>query len=184
MNQKVLIALVGVAVLAVVGVFLLSRSETVSLPGSENANVDQQLQGESSLFAQAYSGSGSVKCEFTNEMAQGTAYVKDGKVKYTMVSESQSANIILIDGIMYMWGVGSTDGVVIDTNQMQSGENEVLSYTSGEDVRSEIEANQPECVSEEIDDAMFEPSTDVNFVDYSQFLQEIPQFTPPEETQQ
>lgn len=179
MNKKVLIAIIGVAVLAVVGVFLLSRSNSLSLPGSENANQNQG-QEQLSLFAQAFNGLGSVKCEYDSEMGQGTAYIKDGKVKFTTISESQSANIIMVDGFMYMWGVGSEDGVVIDTNQYQEDENEVLNYTSEEDVKAEIEANTPECVNENIDDAMFDPPIEVNFVDYNQFLQQIPQFVPQE----
>ncbi len=174
MNKTLLFVLIGVAILAAVSVFLFSRSGSVDLHGSANNN-ENITAGESGLFTSAFTGSGSVKCEYTDDLAQGTAYVKDGKVRFTSVNEGQSANIIIVNNIMYMWGVGATEGLVIDTTQAQAdGEDAGLNYSSPEEVRAEIESKQPECVNEEIDDAMFDPPTDVNFTDFSQFMQNLP----------
>lgn len=181
MNTRLLIPIAIIAVVAIGGIAFLSINKS-----PQNSSQKSTESVVTDLFADAFGGSGSIKCEFEEETSTGTAYIKNGMVRIDGVGTNgqQSGSVIFKDNIVYAWEEGSTQGYMLDTSQLEKPEDGAsqLGFTSAEDIRSEIEKNKPNCSKESIDDSIFDPPVDVDFQSFESLFKDALEGLP-EDTQ-
>lgn len=174
MNKRILIlGAIIVVILAAAFFFLMPKNA----PLNNNGNTGD-ANTTADLFTQAFTGGGSVKCTFTQEGSTATAYIKQGKIRFDSMGTdgAQYGNAIINGNIVYVWQAGSNQGMMIDSSKIEganAGVNE--QFMDAENIKAEVEKNQPNCVQENVDDAVFTPPASVTFTDYSAMTQQMQQ---------
>lgn len=165
-NKNLPLIIGGVLVLGVIAYILLNRG------ASPLSNADPE-----SAIKNALSGTGSVKCEYTDDDGRlVTAYVKGEKMR-TDVTGGQEGNgsMIFKDNTSWSWDNTTKKGVMFKAPEVTGTESDETSETEldvedSEDIKEEIEQYKESCKNENVPDSMFEPPTDVTFQDFSQMM--------------
>lgn len=182
MNKNLLIA-GAVVIIVAVGAFLFINNSSNNTSSSNN---NDSLGSEAEqLVMSAFEGAGSVKCTYHDEVSMGTFYVKNGMVRAETTSpeeQGQDGNFILKNDTVWIWQTGATEGYMMtNISKYQSDPNVPDGYSVDEEsVRQNIEENQAECNSENIDDSLFEAPQDVVFTDFSSTIENIQNQMPSE----
>ncbi|MDO8601544.1 MAG: hypothetical protein Q7R62_00215 [bacterium] len=158
------------------GVAMLSGGSDT--PTDSTAVGDTSEVTDNSIVASAFTGSGSIKCEYNQDGGLvGTAYVKGGKVRIEGTVEGGTANVIYGSGKVYTWGKsgGYDYGFIIDA---PTAEAEVSAGAQALPSRAEIE-NQfnngsTRCENFNASDSLFIPPTNVKFQNMSELLNSMP----------
>lgn len=140
--------------------------------------VGDDESADSSMVAGAFSGSGSIKCDYNQDGGLvGTAYVKGGKVRIEGTVQGGTANVIYGNGKVYTWGESSgvEYGFVIDT---PTADAEVAAGTQALPSRSDIE-NQfnngsARCENYSASESLFTPPPSVKFQSMTDLLNMMP----------
>ncbi len=181
MNKKFIIGLVVVGVvLAGAFFFLIPKSSQLSDNGDSTTGKDQDAMEVADLFTKAFTGNESIKCTFSDNGSTGTAYIKQGKIRFDSagVDGAQYGNAIVNGSVVYVWQTGNNEGIMIDTSKYQSANGGLPDQVmDAEKIKQEVEKNKPNCVKENIDDSVFTPPSTVKFTDYSSFMNQQTQPT-------
>jgi len=177
-NNTLIMAGVGILAVAAVGGFLYMRSSgnsPIGLPSDPMKSMENAL-----------TGSGSVKCEYTDEEGRVTiSYIKDGKIRSEFSDqENEPGGMIFKDNAMWTWNSATKEGFTMVLPEVE--ESTDSQYDDGDDfdqspfnekreIEEEIEKYKEQCNNERISDDMFEPPTDITFQDMSDFYQNMPQ---------
>lgn len=161
----------GVVVIG--GYLLMSGGESVP---SDMASEDESA--DVSLVAGAFSGSGSIKCDYHQDGGLvGTAYVKDGKVRIEGTVEGGTANVIYGNGKVYTWGEsnGYEYGFVIDA---PTADAEIAAGTqalpSRADIENQFSNGSAHCENHNASDSFFVPPPSVKFQSMTDLMNMMP----------
>ena len=170
-NKNLLLIVVGVVlVLAIVAFFLFGRGT------SPLANLSKSAPDD--LVTSAISGSGSVKCEYTDDEGHVvTAYIKGGNMRTDLTGGQEGAmSIIYKDKTSWTWdnttkqGMKYTAPKVEEADEVVDGETQDSDSQNSDEIATEIEQYKESCKNESVDDSMFDAPADVTFQDYSQMM--------------
>lgn len=171
MNRNFIIGLIVLGViLAGSFFFLIPKVTPLSNNGSVTTDSSDALV---SMFMAAYEGNESIKCTFTDDKSEGTAYIKQGKIRFDSMGTdgAQYGNAIVNGKMLYIWQTGSNEGYMIDTSKYQDEDGQMAGqFIDAEKIKDEVAQNKPNCVKEQIDDAMFTPPSTVTFSDFSAMM--------------
>lgn len=171
MSKTTLWWVIGGVVL-VGGYLLVSGGDAPAGTETENETVD------TSLVAGAFSGSGSIKCDYSQDGGLvGTAYVKDGKVRIEGTVEGGTANVIYGNGKVYTWGEsnGYEYGFVIDAptadSQIAAG---TQALPSRADIENQFNNGSTSCENYNASDSFFVPPPSVKFQSMTDLMNMMP----------
>jgi hypothetical protein len=164
------------ALWGIVGAVVVVGGIVMFAGGSDDAMTETDGQGEatggSSMVSGAFTGTGSIKCDYTQEGGfVGTAYVKGGKVRIEGTVNGAPGNIIYGGEKVYTWGTsdGQEYGFVMD---MPSGDTEV---STGVPSRAALEGQfnngSTHCENYRASDSLFTPPPSVRFQSMADLMQ-------------
>jgi hypothetical protein len=171
MTKKTLWMVIG-AVVVIGGIVMFS--------GGSGAPAGEEVgeTADSSMVAGAFTGSGSIKCDYSQDGGLvGTAYVKGGKVRIEGTVEGGTANVIYGNGKVYTWGEsgGYEYGFVIDT---PTAEAEISAGTqslpSRADIENQFNNGSARCENYNVADSFFTPPPSVKFQSMTELLNMMP----------
>jgi len=171
MNKNLLIIGGVILVVAVGGYFLMNRG-TSPISQTSNPQNDEQLV---SVITNAFGGSGSIKCTYSDETSQGIAYIKNGMVKVESkgTDGAQYGNAIMKNDTLWTWETGGAEGFMMTNISQYQGDVPEGYSTDPNKIRAQIEQSRPDCNEENIADSVFEPPTNVKFEDFSSMMEDI-----------
>ncbi len=174
MNKNLLILIGGIVVVAAVGGFLFLQGNSTGNKGSLN-NIAENLQA-------SLTGSGSMKCEFTDEGGQHTVtYIKDGKIRADFSGGEKEGSMIFKDKAMWSWEHATKQGVTMEFPEIdESDETPDVAFGTNsregkKEIEEQVEKYKDSCKNEQISDDLFTPPTDVTFQNMSDFMNAVPQ---------
>jgi|GEM_PF-1819973 hypothetical protein len=151
---------------------------------AEQSNNNEQTSNETeaandvSLLRQALSGGDEIRCEYSDENGQGVAYITDEQQMRVDFTSAESGESIFIknDQNIYIWTEGEAEGIMFNTDVYDQ------QYEEQYDVfdPAEFEEETPEnvdinCERDNFDDDLLQAPSDIEFTDFGQFQQSIPQ---------
>ncbi len=173
MNKNILILIGGIVVVAAVGGFLFLRGNNSST-GSPN-NPVENLQA-------SLTGSGSMKCEYTDETGQQVVtYIKDGKIRSDYSGGEGNGSVIVQKEGMWSWENETKQGMYMafsDVDEIADSQDADFDNSSVEnkkEIEEQVEKYKDSCKNERISDDLFNPPTDVTFQNMSDFMNAVPQ---------
>ncbi len=173
MNKKLLLIVGAVLVVAVGAYLFLNKS---SSPSSQTSNNPQSPEQLSNMVMSAFEGSGSIKCTFADENSQGTAYIKNGMVRFESVGtdSAKPTNAVMKNDTVWTWETGGTEGFMMkNISQYQNDPNvPEENKVTADKVREQISQNEANCNKENISDSMFDTPADVVFADFSSMMED------------
>ncbi len=173
MNKKLLLIVGAVLVVAVGAYLFLNKS---SSPSSQTSNNPQSPEQLSNMVMSAFEGSGSIKCTFADENSQGTAYIKNGMVRFESVGtdSAKPTNAVMKNDTVWTWETGGTEGFMMkNISQYQNDPNvPEENKVTADKVREQISQNEANCNKENIPDSMFDTPADVVFADFSSMMED------------
>lgn len=165
-NLKLPLIIVGVILIAAIGYFVVMNKGSLSSNPTDVVN-------------NALTGSGSVKCEYTDEEGrQITAYVKGEKMRTEIVGGTEgSMSMIYKDKTSWTWDNTKKQGMMFKAPEVTPAEGkEVTEVTpatqDSDEVKAQLEKYKESCKNQTLADSMFDPPTDVTFQDYSQMMKQ------------
>ncbi len=175
MNKKAIWWVMGAVV--VIGALILFSGTSDAPTGDTTTDGAGDTAG-SSMVASAFTGSGSVKCDYSQDGGLvGTAYVKGGKVRIEGTVEGGTANVIYGNGKVYTWGTsdGQEYGFVIDTPtsdaSVAAGTQSLPSRT---DLENQFTGGSARCENYNAPDSFFTPPPSVKFQSMTELLNMMP----------
>lgn len=173
-NKTPLFIVLGVVLLGVV-VFVMMQGRNGSNP---IASLTSNTSNPSDMVASALTGSGSIKCEYTDEDgATVIAYVKNGNVRSDYMGADANGSFLMKDKTVWTWDEETKTGMTYvipdvtpgaeDDSMMESEDSD----TNYEEMKEEIDQYKESCKNENIPDSMFEVPQDVTFEDYSAMME-------------
>lgn len=172
-NKTPLFIVIGVIVLGAV-VFLMMQGKNGSNP---IASLTSNSANPGDMVAQALTGSGSIKCEYTDEDGSTVmAYVKNGNVRSDYMGADVNGSFLMKDKTVWTWDEETKTGMTYMIPDVTPTEDESMMESDDSDMnydemKEEIDKYKESCTSENISDSMFEVPQDVTFEDYSQMME-------------
>ena len=172
-SLPIIIVLV-VIVAALVGWKFWGKGKTALTPGGTE-QTQQQTQGESftGKIKDAFMRNVPLKCTYKmDENNSGVGYLKNQKYYGEITADGKMGYIILVDNCMWNWAKGEAQGVKMCFEPQES-----------EDIWTDMEKEQQtvgndyNCSPSVVNDAVFTPPSDVNFMDIDQMMQGFQQPT-------
>ena len=181
MNNKVLLAIVGLLVLGVGGYFVVSRNSGNSAPSTSNQGTTQPAS-PANLLKNLLTGGVSQSCTFSNTKdgatSDGVIYVASGKVRgdFNSVSGGKTTKThMVVDGkTSYIWMDGQATGfkTTFDTSTTASPSGSASGGTSGSfDANANLNYN---CKPWIVDNSMFSVPTNVQFMGLDSMMKATP----------
>lgn len=130
-----------------------------------------------SLVSSAFSGSGSIKCDYAQDGLTGTAYVKNGKVRIEGTVDGGTANVIYGNGKVYTWGEsnGYDYAFMIET---PTADAEVAAGTqalpSRADIESQFSNGSVHCENYSASESFFVAPPGINFQSMTDLINMAP----------
>ncbi|HRN96105.1 MAG TPA: hypothetical protein PLD54_01525 [Candidatus Levybacteria bacterium] len=172
-NTKLL--LIGAVVLLVLGgAFFYFQSS-----GNSPLNVTNDPMKS---MENALTGSGSVRCEFTDEDGRNiTTYVKNGQIRsdFTGGEEGQGGMIFKNDTI-WTWDQTTMQGFTMVVPKTDGTEDDAVDngqspVNQKKEIEDQIEKYKESCNNENVSDSVFEPPSDITFQNMNDFMNSLPQ---------
>lgn len=174
MKKGLIIGVVVGAVLVVGGVsayFLTKDNDSSNQQATQQtqSQENQQSTGTSNTNIRALLAKGeNQKCTFSNADGSGTMYFTSGKMAadFTVTSNGETRNgkMIIMNDQQYFWETSSNRGVKLaftsSTSEQSSEQN--TESSSGLDTNTNFDFN---CTSWQVDNSLFTPPTNVEFID-------------------
>lgn len=154
-NRNFLLLVSAGAVILILSLyFFVPKAPPPVLSEAQNENIDIALK--------AFQGEGSVKCVIKSGDAPGTAYIKNGNVRFISSSPKTAkiGNAILKGNMGYVWADGAKEGMKADTDNPL-----VQAYLSVDKIKEQIDKSNPTCATAVINDSLFVPPSSVVFSD-------------------
>lgn len=180
-NKKLVIIVAAVVVLGggAVAYFLTQPKSTSDTnanvePGTTENVVDEAVGSIRSLF----NAGKSQVCTYSSEEDSGTIYITDGWLRADMTSkdpESPASGMIITKEKQYFWDVSKKEGYVTQFSpdqQQAPADTGDTAQPQEEDTQSIDEEYNYNCKSWNVDESLFTPPADVNFIDMQAMLQE------------
>lgn len=166
-NKKVVLIIVGIAIVAVGAYFLLARKSPTS-PSSPNNESEEMTEVKGSIKGLLSKGK-SQKCVFENESGSGTLYFSStGKMRGDFdatVDEKPTKTHMIVDGTTsYIWVEGEKMGfkTVFDTSDMDVDTSDLETTVQSGSIDADTEANY-KCGLWITDTSKFSPPSEVDF---------------------
>lgn len=169
-DKKIILIAAAVIAVVVIGYVLFMR------PGSTNLLTGSQAD----IIESAFSGNGSVTCEFTDEEGVvTTAYVQNGMVRTNMSGGPNNvmASMISKDNTIWTWDENTMEGMMMEIPEVTPGMTEEveteMDYDPSE-VKQSLEQYRESCQTGAVDSSLFEVPTDVSFNNMSDMMEGMP----------
>lgn len=150
------------------------------LMGGQNDGAPANEASDSadvSLVSSAFSGSGSIKCDYSQDGLTGTAYVKNGKVRIEGMVDGGTANVIYGNGKVYTWGEsnGYDYAFMIEA---PTADAEVAAGTqalpSRADIENQFSSGSVRCESYNVSESFFVAPPGINFQSMTDLINMAP----------
>jgi hypothetical protein len=169
-SLPIIIALV-VIVVALTGWKFLSQNKETSTKdeNGQTPTTQEEIQEEgfTGKIKDAFMRNVPLKCTYEmDENNSGVGWLKDQKYYGEITTNGKLGYIILADNCMWTWTKGETQGVKM-----------CFETEEGEDIWNDIEEGQQaagydyRCAPSLVNDAVFTPPSDINFMDLDQMMQ-------------
>lgn len=152
-----------------------NRQSSTSEEGQPSQSSQEETTGESftGKIKDAFMRNVPLKCTYKmDENNSGVGYLKNQKYYGEITANGKLGYIILVDNCMWSWTKDETQGVKM-----------CFEPEEGEDIWTDMEKEQQtagydyNCVPSIVNDAVFTPPSNINFMDIDQMMQGLQQPT-------
>lgn len=164
----------GAGLVAVLGIGYFAMS-TMNKPGT----VEDAMEKATNMM-----GIESLECVYTDEEGrESTTYVKDGKIRSDYTGDQgEEGSMIVADGMMYTWTAGEGMKMKLpdlsDVPEASGDSGGSTPATIADDVMKNIEEYKEYCKETSVDNSLFIPPSDVDFMDQSEMMKNMMEAMP------
>jgi len=163
----------------IVGAVVVIGGIVIFTTGGSSVPGDDATDGaDNEMVADAFSGSGSIKCDYNQEGGLvGTAYVKGGKIRIEGTVQGGKANVIYGNGKVYSWGSsnGYDYAIVVDAPEAGApGQDGMQDVPSRADIENQFSNGSANCERYSASDSFFTPPPSVKFQSMTELRQMAP----------
>lgn len=161
--------IVGLLIVAAILLFAFSDGDG---NGDTATTTDdtQQPAGDAATVEQvqsALTAGGSVECSFSDEDAVGTSYVSDGQVRVIAEAEGVTSNMIFVDGDVYVWQEGATEGISFNADSFPQYSAGAMLPARPADITQGVSTGDVACSVTDVDEDLFTLPETVTFASYA-----------------
>lgn len=165
------------AVVVTGGVVMLSGSSDMATTDEQMMEEGGEMMGGNSMVSGAFTGSGSIKCDYTQaDGFVGVAYIKGGKVRIDGVANGAASNIIYGGDKVYIWGSsgGQEYGLVMDAAANAQVATGYPALPTRVALESQFNADGANCENYRASNSLFTPPPSVRFQTMADLMKMAP----------
>lgn len=177
-KKTLLIGIIVLILLAVGGMYFMSKNKSVSVVDSNEVIKTTDTNGLFTSVKDAISKKMTLSCEFKDDSGTSTkSYIKNGAVRISSKGQSQETEFILKDKKMYMWDLKTKQGYIYEVPDSE-GQEPNTETTQGDAYLNMIDQYKESCKVTTVEDSYFETPQDINFQDMSKLLEDLQKQVP------
>lgn len=175
-NNKIILIVGGVIVLALVFMFLTSNKTTTNDQTIDNNPTTTQENTVFDSIRDAMSKSLSLKCEYPAGETMVTAYIKGNSIRIdSRGGEDNNTSAIMKDNQLWSWDDKKGEGIVMPLVQPDGEEK-----SDSEQIINDLEQQKQNCQPAVVADSVFVPPANIKFTDLSEMMKSLTGVATPE----
>lgn len=156
-----------IAAVVVIGIIMVMGGDK---PAETATETETQEETESVDLSGAFSGVGSMKCEYTANGVANTVVIKDGKVKVTADADGTKGYVLFRDDKVYVWNTAlAGTGFVYTSAELQNA-NATTGVFSKSAFEAELSKQNSNCAETTVADSEFVVPTTVKFQSIAELM--------------